>query len=81
MRDGALTMRTLQETSAGNWSDIESTVKAYIGWVVNNMMVRRRADFSAGSMHLEMHTPPEFLLRATLGCSMHNHSDHAGGRP
>jgi glucoamylase len=37
MRDGALTMRCLQETAAA-WSDVETIVKAYVGWVVNNMM-------------------------------------------
>lgn len=37
MRDGALAIRSLQET-ATSWSDVEGAVKAYIGWVVHNMM-------------------------------------------
>lgn len=35
MRDGALTMRCLQET-ASNFSDVESTVKSYAQWVLRN---------------------------------------------
>lgn len=35
MRDGALTMRALQDTTA-NFSDISATVKTYAQWVVNN---------------------------------------------
>ncbi|CAE7752751.1 unnamed protein product, partial [Symbiodinium microadriaticum] len=34
MRDGALTMRTVQET-ASNFTDIESTMKTYVQWVIN----------------------------------------------
>lgn len=54
MRDGALTMRCLQET-ADSWSDIESTVKAYIGWVVNNMM-------EADPNGIDVRTEPKFNL-------------------
>lgn len=35
--DAALTMRSIQETAA-NFSDVESIVKAYIGWVTTVMM-------------------------------------------
>jgi glucoamylase len=35
MRDGALTMRSLQET-ASNFTEVESTVKNYVTWVLNS---------------------------------------------
>lgn len=34
MRDGALTIRALQEINANNFDGIESTVKAYAQWVL-----------------------------------------------
>lgn len=36
MRDGALTMRCLQETNPGSFSDVETTVKSYAQWVLHN---------------------------------------------
>ena len=36
MRDGALTMRALQDTNTGNFSQIETIVKSYAQWVVHN---------------------------------------------
>ena len=34
MRDGALTMRTVLETSA-NMTDVEDSLKSYVQWVLN----------------------------------------------
>lgn len=36
MRDGALTMRCLQDTNTGSFSDIETIVKSYTQWVLHN---------------------------------------------
>ena len=35
MRDGALTIKCLQETNPKTFADIESTVKAYASWVLH----------------------------------------------
>lgn len=56
MRDGALTMRALQETS-GNFSSIESTVKQYVSWVLN---VHSEADPN----NIDVRTEPKFELPA-----------------
>jgi len=54
MRDGALTMRSLQETS-GNFSSIESIVKAYAQFVVHN---QNEADPNGQ----DVRTEPKFML-------------------
>lgn len=55
MRDGALTMRCLQDTNPGNFSDIETTVKAYAQWVLN---VQNEADPNG----IDVRTEPKFNL-------------------
>lgn len=55
MRDGALTMRTLQETNPGNFSDIESTVKSYVSWVLKE----QSASDPNGQ---DVRTEPKFML-------------------
>jgi glucoamylase len=55
MRDGALTMRCLQETNPGNFSSIESTVKSYIQWVVN-------AQSESDPNGIDVRTEPKFEL-------------------
>jgi hypothetical protein len=56
MRDGALTMRCFQETNpSGNFSDIENTVKSYIGWVLHN---QNEADPNG----IDVRTEPKFEL-------------------
>ena len=55
MRDGALTMRSLQETNPGNFSDIESIVKSYAQWVLK---VQNEADPNSQ----DVRTEPKFML-------------------
>jgi len=55
MRDGALTMRSLQETNPGNFSDIESIVKSYAQWVIHN---QNEADPNG----IDVRTEPKFML-------------------
>jgi glucoamylase len=55
MRDGALTMRCLQETNTGNFSDISTIVKSYAMWVVNNQN-------EADPNNQDIRTEPKFEL-------------------
>mmetsp|Transcript_30110 Transcript_30110/g.32819 ORF Transcript_30110/g.32819 Transcript_30110/m.32819 type:complete len:507 (+) Transcript_30110:78-1598(+) len=55
MRDGALTMRCLQETNPGNFSDIEGTVKAYASWVLHNQAL-------SDPNGIDIRTEPKFML-------------------
>jgi len=55
MRDGALTMRCLQETNPGSFGDVESTVKSYIQWVLHN---QNEADPNG----IDVRTEPKFEL-------------------
>lgn len=55
MRDGALTMRCLQETNPGSFSDIESIVKSYTQWVLHN---QNEADPNGQ----DVRTEPKFML-------------------
>lgn len=55
MRDAALTMRCLQTTNPGSFADIESTVRSYIGWVVN-------AQNEADPNGQDVRTEPKFNL-------------------
>lgn len=55
MRDGALTMRALQDTNTGSFSDIEETVKSYIQWVVK---VQNEEDPN----DQDVRTEPKFML-------------------
>lgn len=55
MRDGALTMRSFQETNPGNFSSIETTVKAYTQWVLK---VQNEADPNS----IDVRTEPKFNL-------------------
>lgn len=55
MRDGALTMRCLQETNEGSFSDIEDTVKSYVQWVLH---VQSEADPNG----IDVRTEPKFEL-------------------
>lgn len=54
MRDGALTMRALQET-ADSFSEVESTVKAYVNWVLK---VQNESDPNG----IDVRTEPKFML-------------------
>lgn len=54
MRDGALTMRTVQET-ASNFTSIEDTMKTYVQWVLN---VQSEADPNGQ----DVRTEPKFML-------------------
>jgi len=55
MRDGALTMRSYQETNPSTFSSIENTVKAYIQWVLK---VQNEADPNGQ----DVRTEPKFML-------------------
>eukprot|EP01038_Epipyxis_sp_PR26KG_P005833 gene5833-8048_t len=55
MRDGALTMRCVQETNTGNFSQVETIVKAYTQWV---LMVQNEADPNGQ----DVRTEPKFML-------------------
>eukprot|EP01035_Chromulina_nebulosa_P040951 gene40951-55347_t len=55
MRDGALTMRCLQETNPDSFSSIEETVKAYVQWVLK---VQNEADPN----NIDIRTEPKFEL-------------------
>jgi glucoamylase len=55
MRDGALSMRCLQDTNPGSFSDIEATVKSYIQWVLH---VQSEADPNGQ----DVRTEPKFML-------------------
>jgi glucoamylase len=54
MRDGALTMRALQET-ASSFSEVEDSVKAYVQWVLK---VQAEADPN----DQDVRTEPKFML-------------------
>lgn len=54
MRDGALTMRSLQET-ASNFSDVEATVKSFTQWVLH---VQSESDPNG----IDVRTEPKFNL-------------------
>ena len=55
MRDGALTMRSLQDTNTAGFSSIETTVKAYIQWVLK---VQNEGDPNSQ----DVRTEPKFEL-------------------
>lgn len=55
MRDAALTMRCLQETNPGSFSDIETIVKSYVSWVIHN---QNEADPNG----IDIRTEPKFML-------------------
>ena len=55
MRDGALTMRSLQETNPGNFSSIETIVKSYAQWVIHNQNL-------ADPNGQDVRTEPKFML-------------------
>lgn len=55
MRDAALTMRCLQETNTGNFSDIEPTIKSYVSWVLH-------AQSEADPNGIDVRTEPKFML-------------------
>jgi glucoamylase len=55
MRDGALTMRSLQETNSGNFTAIESTLKQYAQWVLT---AQARSDPNGQ----DVRTEPKFEL-------------------
>jgi len=55
MRDGALTMRCLQETNSGAFSAVEDTVKAYAQWVL-------RAQNQTDPNDQDVRTEPKFEL-------------------
>lgn len=55
MRDGALTMRCLQETNPGSFSDVETIVKSYAQWVLHN---QNEADPNGQ----DVRTEPKFML-------------------
>jgi glucoamylase len=55
MRDGALTMRCLQDTNPGNFTDIEGIVKSYSQWVLHN---QNEADPNG----IDVRTEPKFML-------------------
>jgi glucoamylase len=58
MRDGALTMRCLQETNpSGNFSDVESIVKSYVSWVL-------AAQSASDPNGIDGRTEPKFTLPA-----------------
>jgi len=54
MRDGALTMRSLQET-ASSFSEVEATVKSYVKWVLK---VQNEVDPNG----IDVRTEPKFML-------------------
>lgn len=54
MRDGALTMRSLQET-ASSFSSVESTVKSYVSWVLH-------AQSDSDPNGIDVRTEPKFML-------------------
>eukprot|EP00428_Durinskia_dybowskii_P064609 CAMPEP_0170364694 /NCGR_PEP_ID=MMETSP0117_2-20130122/5512_1 /TAXON_ID=400756 /ORGANISM="Durinskia baltica, Strain CSIRO CS-38" /LENGTH=509 /DNA_ID=CAMNT_0010619215 /DNA_START=1 /DNA_END=1530 /DNA_ORIENTATION=- len=55
MRDGALTMRCLQDTNEGTFSEIETIVKSYAQWVLHN---QNEADPNGQ----DVRTEPKFML-------------------
>jgi len=55
MRDAALTMRSLQETNQGNFSSIETIVKAYVQWVI-------KAQTAPDPNGQSVLTEPKFML-------------------
>jgi glucoamylase len=55
MRDGALTMRCLQETNTAGFASIEAIVKSYAQWVVHN---QNEADPNG----IDVRTEPKFML-------------------
>jgi len=55
MRDGALTMRCLQDTNPGEFSDIEATVKSYVQWVLG-------AQNQTDPNDQDVRTEPKFML-------------------
>lgn len=54
MRDGALTIRTLQETSS-NFTEVENIIKSYVTWVLNT-------DSMSDPNGQDVRTEPKFML-------------------